>query len=292
MDEKVNRYYGQQHFSKPDKTIFLMNADYRRIFRYASLLLILMLTGCSTANLISEDRQQEWTSLDLKKTIQQLQQEVLRQIDPSNRYQPGTIMQLTASDTWNSTLIRWMTPLDRDKQLFQARLRLYHRGIEYTFLNGEKKGQTIGFDGQSYEYAATEKSYKESAGSSLYLKPLQSYMEWSQTLIRNSTLTLLGIREIENTPYWVAYATEGSAEELDQYDQYLIYINTQNNRIDYIEFTMRELMKSYKGVIHYRNHKMVQGILMPFWIGIADSLIQPDFDHYFAVESIEFRPSE
>ncbi|RJP78314.1 MAG: hypothetical protein C4522_12995 [Desulfobacteraceae bacterium] len=57
---------------------------------------------------------------------------------------------------------------------------------------------------------------------------------------------------------------------MDQHDQYLIYINAQNSRIDYVEFTMRDLMKSYKGVVHYKNHKTVQGILMPFWIGIAD----------------------
>jgi hypothetical protein len=270
----------------------IMRTGFRLIFRYGAILFFLMLTGCSTANLISEDRRQEWASLNIEKTFQQLQQEVMRQIDPLNRYQQGTIMHVTASDTWNSTLIRWMTPLDRDKQKFHARLALYHQGIEYTFLNGEKKGQTIGFDGRSYEYVAAKKRYKESAGSSLYLRPLQSYFEWIQTLMRNPTLTLLGMREIKNTPYWIVYATEGSLEKLDQYDQYLIYINTQNSRIDYIEFTMRDLMKSYKGVVHYKNHKTVQGILMPFWIGIADGVIQPDFDHYFVVESIEFRSSD
>ncbi len=96
------------------------------------------------------------------------------------------------------------------------------------------------------------------------------------------------MREINNIPYWIVYTFEGSVEKLDQHDQYLIYINAQNNRIDYVEFTMRDLMKSYKGVVHYKNHKTVQGILMPFWIGIADSIFQPNFDHYFTVESIEF----
>ena len=96
------------------------------------------------------------------------------------------------------------------------------------------------------------------------------------------------MKEIKKIPYWVVYATEGPTKELDKYDQYLIYINTRSGRIDYIEFTMRKLMKSYKGAIHYQNYKMVQGVLMPFWIGIAGDITQPEFDHYFVVESIEF----
>ena len=91
--------------------------------------------------------------------------------------------------------------------------------------------------------------------------------------------------------YLISYVTEGPTQALDKYDQYLVYINTKSNRIDYIEFTMRKLMKSYKGVVHYQNYKMVQGILMPFWIGIADKLLHPHFDHYFVLESITFSSS-
>ena len=290
--KNFNPYYNLMKSLKKNITTVPLNVGFRLIIGYGTILLFLILTGCSTSNLISEDRRQEWGALQSEKSIQQLQQEVLRQIDPFNRYQRGKIMRVTASDTWNSTLIRWMTPLDRDIQKFQARLALYHQGIEYTFLNGEKKEQIIGFDGKSYEYVKNEKRYTESAGSSLYLGPLQSYLEWCQTLMRHPTQKLLGMREINSIPYWIVYTVEGSDEKLDQHDQYLIYINAQNSQIDYVEFTMRDLMKSYKGVVHYKNHKMVQGILMPFWIGIADSIFQPDFDHYFTIELIEFHPPD
>lgn len=274
---------------------FINNSDvsWRKTIRAGSaLFLFLFFAGCATENLISEDRQQEWASPESTITIQQLQQAVLRQIDPSERYRPGANMHVTAVDRWNATLIRLMTPLDRDNQRFEARLGLYHQGIEFTFLNGEKMGQTIGFDGQSYAYVATEKHYQERAGTALYLDPLQGYLEWSQTLIRKPALTLMGTRNINNTPYWVVYTTAEPLEKLDQNNQYLIYINKQNNRIDYVEFTLRELMKSYRGVIHYKNYEMVQGVLMPFWIGIADDLLQPDFDHYLIVESITIRPPQ
>ncbi len=260
--------------------------------KYGACLLLLALTGCSTANLLSEKSRKEFQPITDQISEQQLRQSVLETIDPNQSYQQGKTMEVTATDIWKSTLVRWLTPLDENKQEFKARLKLYHQGVEFTFLNGDKKGQTIGFDGQSYKYIGPEKIYEESSSTSLYLGPLQSYIEWGQTLLRNPSLELLGTKDINNIPYRVVYVTDPPAEKLDDYDQYLIYINTQTGKIDYVEFTMRELMKSYRGVVHYRDYKMVEGVLMPFWIGIADGLEKPDFDHYFVITAIRFSSSE
>jgi hypothetical protein len=134
--------------------------------------LLLFLNNCSTVNLNTEKRRQEFKPLAGELSIQQLRQEVFGNIDPSQLYKQGRTMCVTASDIWESTFIRWLAPLDENMQKFKAQLKLYHKGIEYTFLN--------------------------------------------------------------------------------------------------------------------RDHKMVQGILMPFWIGIADDLLQPKFDHYLVLETITF----
>jgi hypothetical protein len=250
--------------------------------------LILVLANCSTANLVPEERRQDFKPVAEEFSIQHLRQEVFRNIDPYQRYQKGTTLRVTASDIWESTFVRLLTPLDQNVQKFRAELKLYHQGIEYMFLNGEKEGQTIGFDGRSYRYVETEKAYEESVSISLYLDPLQSYFEWHQTLLHSPTVEVIGTNRIEDVQYLVFYVTEGPMQALDMYDQYLLYIDAESNRIDYIEFTMRKLMKSYKGVVHYKNFKKVQGILLPFWIGIADDLLQPKFDHYIVVESASF----
>jgi hypothetical protein len=185
-----------------------------------------------------------------------------------------------------------LTPLDENVQKFQAKLKLYHQGTEYKFLNGKKEGQAIGFDGRSYRYVGTKKVYEGSTSISLYLDPLQSYFEWHQTLLHSPTLEVIGTKRIKDVQYLISYVTEGPTQALDMYDQYLLYINAEKHRIDYIEFTMRKLMKSYKGVVHYKNFKRVQGVLIPFWIGIANDLLKPDFDHYIVVESATFNCSE
>lgn len=257
--------------------------------RFAILLLFLMVIGCSPANLLSEEGKRRIAPLDRSITVEQLRHDVLQAIDPQDRYRKGSRMVITATDIWESTIIRWLTPLDENRQRFQARLALYHQGIEFTFLNGDHTGSTIGFDGESYQVIESEKKYKKSATISLYLGPLQNYLEWHQTLIRNGTLKVLGTRQIRNIPYWVGFATQGPALELSRHDQFLVYINQKTHRIDYIEFTLRELMKSYRGVVHYQHHKVAQGMLMPYWIGIADDLDEPSYDHYFEVEAVAFK---
>ena len=249
---------------------------------------LLSITGCSTADLISEERLSGLKQLDPEITTDYLCHDVIANIDPLKRYQESSSMEVIATDVWHSTIIRWLTPLDKNEQRFRAHLMLYHKDIEFTFLNGNQKDKTIGFDGQSYRYDGDRKVYEKSASISLYLGPLQNYLEWPRTLLDNSTMKLLGEKKVNGNLYWVFYATEGNTTELDQYDQFLIYINKHNKTVDYIEFTMRQLMASYVGVVHYKNYERVQGVLTPFWIGIADDLVDPGFDHVFKIESIRF----
>ena len=68
-------------------------------------------------------------------------------------------------------------------------------------------------------------------------------------------MEVIGTKKIKDVQYLVSYVTEGPTQALDMYDQYLVYINPESHRIDYIEFTMRKLMKAYKGVVHYKTLK-------------------------------------
>jgi hypothetical protein len=181
-----------------------------------------------------------------------------------------------------------MTPLTDNRQKFEGRLALFHQGVEFTYLNGDKKGRIIGFDGQPYEITGNGKEYKDSSSISLYLGPLKSYFEWHQTLLRKGEHKLLGRKVMNNKPYKVIYVTEGQTSKLEDYDQYLVYVSAETHLVEFIEFTMWDLMTSYTGVVHYRDYQPVQGVLMPYWIAIGDEIANPSFNHYFEVSSIRF----
>jgi hypothetical protein len=195
------------------------------------------------------------------------------------------------ADIWNKPLLRWLTPLDENRQEFQAELNMYQKGIAFTFLNGRKKGQVIGFDGRSYLKAGGQIIYEERSSTALYLGPLQNYLEWHQTLIRNPTLEFAGVESIGGTKHWVLYASKGNTQHLAQHDQFLVYVNVDTKQVAFVEFTLRDLMKAYKGVVHYQDYRNVQGMLMPHWVGIAGTIIAPDYDHYLEVDHFVFSAS-
>jgi hypothetical protein len=248
----------------------------------------LILSGCSTIDIFPEERRQELASAADAVTLQEIQMQVIRQIDPSGSYIPGKLLRVVGADIWNKPLFRWLTPLDENRQIFQAKLNIYHQGIVFTFLNGSKKGQVIGFDGRSYSIADRQILYEERTSTALYLGPLQSYLEWHQTLIRNPTLEFAGVEFISGTKHWVLYATEGDTQHLAEYDQFLIYVNGETKQVAFVEFTLRELMKSYKGVVHYRDYRTVQGVRMPHFVGIAGTIEAPDYDHYLEIDQFVF----
>lgn len=251
----------------------------------------LILLGCSTIDIFPEERRQELALTSDAFTLKEIQTQVLRQIDPSRSYIPGKGLRVVGADIWNKPLLRWLTPLDENRQEFQAELNMYQKGIAFTFLNGRKKGQVIGFDGRSYLKAGGQIIYEERSSTALYLGPLQNYLEWHQTLIRNPTLEFAGVESIGGTKHWVLYATQGNTQHLAQHDQFLVYVNVDTKQVAFVEFTLRDLMKAYKGVVHYQDYRNVQGMLMPHWVGIAGTIIAPDYDHYLEVDHFVFSAS-
>jgi hypothetical protein len=250
-----------------------------------------ILWGCAAIDLFPAKRQQELASQKDAITLQAIQAQVLLKIDPQGMYKAGKELRAKGADIWNKPYLRWLTPLDENRQLFQAELNLCHQGITFTFLNGRQNGQTIGFDGRSYALVNGRIVYEKRSSTALYLGPLQNYLEWHQTLIKNPTLQFAGVESIEGTDHWVLYAIEGNTQNtqhLAEYDQFLIYINVRTKQVAYVEFTLRELMKSYKGVVHYRDYRTVQGVRMPYWVGIADTILAPDFDHYIKIDQFVF----
>ena len=83
---------------------------------------------------------------------------------------------------------------------------------------------------------------------------------------------------INQKKYMVIFASD-QPEFSDSVDQYLIYFNQQSNQIDYIQFTMRHLMKSYAGVLRY---EYGPGILESVYV--QDNIADNDFVHKIALE--------
>jgi hypothetical protein len=99
----------------------------------------------------------------------------------------------------------------------------------------------------------------------------------------------MATKNLDNQAYHLLFATSGAVAASPKHDQYVIYVNKKTYYVDYIDFTLRSLFESYKGTLHYRDFRTVQGLVVPFFIGASDEVKNKDFVHEFLFSEIQFR---
>jgi hypothetical protein len=254
------------------------------------LVLSLTLTmGCSTADLSSDRLKDPETQPTLREKAREVLAKSLKARVGYSRYTSYDSVRLKGSDVWHSSLVRFFTPVTEKEQKFEVVFSNSGSDIEYLYLSGKRKGEHIGiYKGKTYRTVYLEKEFAESSKIRLYLEPLMHYFQWPYTLYESPILLYAGEENIENEVYHLIYASSGGVEASPEHDQYLIYINHKTYYVDYIDFTLRSLFKSYKGTLHYRDLRTVQGLMVPFFIGVSDGIEDKDFVHEFQFSDIQF----
>jgi hypothetical protein len=107
-------------------------------------------------------------------------------------------------------------------------------------------------------------------------------------LYESPVLLYAGETNLENESYHLLFASSGGVAASPEHDQYVIYINKKTYYVDYIDFTLRSLFESYKGTLHFRDRRNVQGLMVPFFIGVSDESQNKDFVHEFHFSDIQF----
>lgn len=146
-------------------------------------------------------------------------------------------------------MIRQFTVATESEQKF--RMTSNNNSVDFQFLNGSRKGEIVGVEKyKSFTYTNGIKKYGNSNNILLYVKHLRDYIFWPQELRQKEILRNMPDKSIEQQKYKVVFASDVSGLS-DSIDQYLLFFNPVSHRIDYIQFTMRRLMKSYTGVLRY-----------------------------------------
>ena len=94
-----------------------------------------------------------------------------------------------------------------------------------------------------------------------------------------------GKQTLQGEEYFTFFLSSSSPADRKG-DQYRLYLSTDNLRIRFIQFTLRDLADSYSGWIHYSNYVSIEGIRIPFQISIQDS---PSLDSNEYVHRIELQ---
>jgi hypothetical protein len=245
--------------------------------------------GCSTSDLSTNKLKNPDTQPDLREKAITIFEKSLNARGGYSTHRSFDSVRLKGTDLWHSSLVRFFTPVTEQEQKFEVVFATAGSKISYIFLNGTRKAQYIGVEnGKTYRVTEKEREFTDSSKIRLYLEPLRDYFQWPCKLFESPVLLYAGDENIENESYHLLFASSGGIAASPEHDQYVIYVNKNTYYIDYIDFTLRSLFESYKGTLHYRDFKTVQGLMVPFFIGVSDAVENKYFVHEFLFSEIQF----
>ena len=242
----------------------------------------LLLTGCSTTNLLPKDfaptdvTQMQGKALLLKS---------MQRRDPKDHWSQLTFMKVIAKDEWRSQTARLFTPIPQEEQQIQFAFNLQNDEAFLKFIDGDQAGKIIGIErGVTYFLAKGKRQEKSSRRVDSYLPPVKNYFLWPQTLHKLHNITYLGEAEHGLRHYYKILATNNEDFAAEPDDQYILWVNQQTLHIEYIEFTLKELSASYRGLVQYREYRDVDGVLLPHEIILLDGMDTLSYSHKFYVQ--------
>ncbi len=247
---------------------------------------VLGLSGCSVADLRSAQLRK--TGLDAAQVERGriLLQQATWKRDVSSQWDRFDTWTVTARDVWYSGLIRRFTPLTLNDQLIEFVFELKRDEARMTLLDGDEAGTSwITRGDQGYTSDGEDATSARLMG---YLPPIRDYFFWPQSLVNASVITYQGEDELDGELYHKIFVTNGNFEVSKTEDQYIVWISQRDLSIDFVEFTLRSLLKSYRGVVEYRDYREVQGIQLAHNIKLTDSVGSTKYSHEFFVEEYQF----
>ena len=284
-NEKRTKRFLPMNKIRLSEKIFSMRAG-----KFLLLLISLLLTlACSIADLSTDNVRVEEAQPDLREKARTIFEKSLKARGGYDTYRSFDSVRLNGTDVWHSSLVRFFTPVPEDEQQFEVVFFTTGSDITYLFLNGKRRGQSIGVEnGKTYRSIDQKREFTESSKIRLYLEPLKHYFQWPYTLYESPVLLYAGEENIENEAYHLLFVSSGEVAASPEYDQYVIYIHKKTYFVDYIDFTLRSLLESYKGTLHYGDLRAIQGLMVPFFIGVSDEVENKDFVHEFRFSEIQF----
>ncbi len=181
----------------------------------------------------------------------------------------------------------YLSGWDTLPQRFQMISILGTDNSEMTLLNGLNSGQKWGVE----EW----KSYFIDAQGVKAFKPNQQYQHkliyknyWFQFPFRIDEAPIIahaGESTVDGKTYDLLYVTWGSESPNAQYDQYVLYLNQETKHIEWLNFTVREKLKSVKLTAHFTDIKNIDGIFCPFsqylFIGTPENRIKKLHENHY-----------
>ena len=160
---------------------------------------------------------------------------------------------------WYENETNWTT----NPQEFEMSCAIGGSDGKLTLLNGPKAGMTWTVkEGSVFDIDG--KADKEHQEMIWHKQDYKSYWFQFPFKIREADIiSFAGQREIEGITYEIVYATWYSEGPNSKYDQFMLHLHPETHRLDYLEFTIRDVFPMATGVSKFTNYEENDGITLP-----------------------------
>lgn len=133
---------------------------------------------------------------------------------------------------------------------------------EVLFLDGEAEGQTWGIsDWKTWEQQGeADAVWVDNKDAQFILPTMHYFMEFPFRMLEAPVVRYAGLEEIDGVGYERVFVTWESVEPNAEYDQYVIYIDPDTDRIAKAYYTLREAGRTLAGTMHFLDMREVDGV--------------------------------
>ena len=255
-----------------------------------NVVILIFCAGCALADLRPQALHSDELPLAAQKQGQEILDASARELGISANWNQVKTWEIEATDVWKNKIFRHLTPIKQPEQKFKMTIDLTQENTKMVFLDGKFKNDVIGIDQSgSYRITKQKRTNRRYGDVLLYLPHVRSYFLWPEVLRTYPLVAYAGEGKMGKEMYDKVFVTKGNILPHFEDNQYIVWVNRQNKRIDYIEFTLRDLLGSLHGVVGYRDYHDVQGMQLPFEVILLDRMDGEKYSHKLVVERMSFQ---
>ncbi len=272
----------------------------RRLWRgllIAAGLLVLVLAGLAVFELrqLSDIRPPELIDEGLTAQREQHGRELLTRLEDAHggysawSAQQSAVVELR--DHWPGMLMRTLAmPWSESGLLMRGVMLRGSDASRLELLEGEHAGTAWGIQNwMTYRASAgAEPVFEDDDTIRFWLPTLQYFFEAPFRLREGGVVADAGPGTVAGVTYQRVFVSWRGAEPKPRIDQYLAWIDPDSGRLEYLQYTVRDMMPSMVGCMHYRDYRQVEDLWIAMTMAVVEDPGGPDTLHRLELEDVRF----
>ncbi len=172
----------------------------------------------------------------------------------------------TLRDDWSMLMRPFFSPWPENKAPIRFQFLLGTNASRLEFLDGSRQGEIWGIQNwATYEQRPGEEiRFEKNADAQFFLPTYQWFFEAPFRLPYAEIVSYAGEGSAAGRVYDLVFATWNTPEPQEKIDQYLVWVNRETGLIDYLQYTVRDMMGFITGNMQFTDYRDVQGINVAF----------------------------